>query len=72
MDNLLMSIYLAVGLVLAVAFSQRRELLGGLPISPHDDGSDSLLWFAMCAGFWPLMLASVVYTKTRKSLQKHH
>ncbi|MCX2862244.1 hypothetical protein OOZ63_10355 [Paucibacter sp. PLA-PC-4] len=66
-----MSIYLSVGIVLAFAFSNRREVLGGLPASPHDDGSDSLLWFAMCAGFWPLMLVSAFYTKTRKSQHKH-
>jgi len=67
-----MNIYLAVGIVLALAFNSHREWLGGRPASPHDDGTESLMWFAICVGFWPLMLASVVYAKTRKSLQTPH
>ena len=67
-----MNIYLCVGIVLAFAFNGRREMLGGRPASPKDDGSESLLWFAMCSGIWPLMLASVLYARAMKSLQKHH
>lgn len=67
-----MNIYLGVGVVLAIAFNSHREWLGGRPASPHDDGTESLLWFAQCAGFWPLMLAWVGYAKTRKSWLKHH
>jgi len=67
-----MNIYLAVGIVLALAFNSHRERLSGRPASPHDDGTESLLWFAMCVGLWPLMLASVVYAKARRSIHKHH
>jgi len=72
MENLSVNIYLAVGIMLAFGFYGHREWLGARPASPDDDGTELLLWFAMCMGLWPLMLASVVYAKTRKFLQKHH
>lgn len=72
MEHLPVNIYLSVGIVLAFVFNGHRERLGGWSASPHDDGSESLLWFALCAGLWPLMLASVVYAKTRRFLQKPH
>jgi hypothetical protein len=70
MDQLI-NIFLSVGIVLAFAFNSRREWLGGLPASPRDDGSETLLWFALCVGLWPLMLASAAHTKTRKSLREN-
>lgn len=72
MNNLHLNIYLSVGIVLAFAFNSRRELLGGLSASPDDDGSESLFWFSACAFMWPLMLASVVYARMKKSRQKQH
>ncbi len=67
-----MNLYLGVGVVLAFAFNNHRELLGGRPASADDDGSESLLWFSLCSGLWPLMLVSVVYAKARNVFHKTH
>ena len=72
MDNLPINAYLCVGIVLAFVFNSRRELLGGRPANPDDDGSESLLWFLLCSSIWPLMVASVVYAKVRQSRLRHH
>lgn len=66
MNNLHMTIYLSVGIMLAFAFNHRRELLGGRPNSANDDGSECLLWFFLCSGIWPLMLVAALYAKARK------
>ena len=72
MEHLLTDIYLAVGIVLAFAFNSRRELIGGWSATPHDDGSECLLWFALCTGLWPLMLTSALYARTRAASRKPH